>query len=53
MLADHNSGDTYLGEDSIKVKAQWLERPARNHKVAGSRPATAMSLLGIGSLNHN
>jgi hypothetical protein len=26
--------------------AQWLERLARNHKVPGSRPATAMSSLG-------
>jgi hypothetical protein len=28
------------------IMAQWLEHRARNHKVPGARPATAMSLLG-------
>jgi hypothetical protein len=28
------------------IMGQWLKRSARNQKVPGSRPATAMSLLG-------
>ena len=34
------------------VMAQWLGCRTRNHKFASSSPATPMSSLGIGSLNH-
>ena len=33
------------------MMAQWLGCRTRNHKVAS--PVTAVSSLGIGSLNHN
>ena len=35
------------------VIAQWLGCRTRNHKVASSSPVTAVSSLGLGSLNHN
>jgi hypothetical protein len=35
------------------VMVQWLVHPTCNHKVAGSRPTTAMMSLGIVSLNRN
>jgi hypothetical protein len=44
MSGERISGAVYQCHPAIM--AQWLERRARNHKVPGSRPATAMSLLG-------
>ena len=35
------------------VMAQWLGYRTRNHKVTSLSPVTAVSSLGIGSLNHN
>ena len=45
------SDDTYILHPAMM--AQWLGCRTRNHKVASSSPVTAVSSLGIGSLNHN
>ena len=53
LCAENIARDRALADLTPAMMAQWLGCRTRNHKVASSSPVTAVSSLGIGSLNHN